>query len=234
MNIIEAENLSFRYRQPIFTGANFSIARNSVTGIIGSNGAGKTTLFDLLCRIKKPTTGKLDIHTSHPAYLSQTVSTSPALRLGDLFTMISALGLEKPINMVSAAATLSQWNISLAQRFQALSYRRPAQCSYGEIRYYFALALLVSPNDLVLLDEPTAGVDPEHRYYIWQAILSAKKEGKTVIVSSHNLQEIAQHTDIFWFINNQEVVPFQSAETFLARYGGNNMDEAFIRATSLA
>lgn len=229
-NAIEAKELCFSYDRPVFDKISFAIPVNSITGIIGSNGAGKTTLFDLFCGIKKPDGGILKNCTCHPAYLSQTVSTSPALKLGDLFDMVSNLSTKGRITRADAHSFLLQWSPSLAQRFDKLSSCRPAQCSYGEIRYYFALALLVAPNDLVLLDEPTAGVDPEHRYYIWQAIFAAKATGKTIIVSSHNLQEVAYNTDLFWFINKRQITAFRSQAEFLRRYGGNDLDEAFIKA----
>lgn len=230
MNIIEADNISFGYDRPLLSNVSFDVKDNSITGVIGVNGAGKTTLFDLLCRIRKPDRGILKVHTADPAYLSQTLTTSPALKLGDLFTMISMLGSKSGLTLADATAMLGDWNTALACRFERLSQRRSTHCSYGEIRYYFALSLLVLPNELVLMDEPTAGVDPEHRYYIWQAIHAAKSAGKTVIVSSHNLQEITQHTEVFWLIGAQKMTRFSNEMEFLSRFEADDLDQAFMNA----
>jgi ABC-2 type transport system ATP-binding protein len=230
MNIIESKNLDFGFDKPVFSKANFNVLKKSITGVIGSNGAGKTTLFDLICGVRVPEGGALDIHTENPAYLSQTVSTPPSLKMGDLFNLVSTLVSDRSINGEKAADEFRRWHPALADRFERISSRRPSQCSYGEIRYYFALTLLLMPNELILLDEPTAGVDPEHRYYIWKAISAARAKGKTIVISSHNLHEIVEYTDIFWFINNREIISYDSKQAFLQAYRSHDLDQAFINA----
>ncbi|WP_426152526.1 AAA family ATPase [Pseudomonas sp. DC3000-4b1] len=151
--------------------------------------------------------------------------------MGDMFDMISALSAFCPIARLDVVEHLGAWHPSLSKKFAALSKRRPTHCSYGEIRYYFALTLLAQPNELILLDEPTAGVDPEHRYFIWHAIAAAKKAGKTIVVSSHHLQEIADHVDLLWFVNKQQFHRFDSGQAFQRHYGGADLDTAFLNAS---
>lgn len=233
MIALKVKEMDFNYgAHNVFENANLVAYQGTVVGIMGANGAGKTTFFDILCGLRKPSKGHVTRACASPLYLSQTLSTSPSLRLGELFAMVVCLNGNISVSRDEAVQYLSRWSPPLAQRFEGLWNKRPGQCSYGQIRYFFALTLLCLPSPLILLDEPTAGVDPEHRHYIWQCIHAARQEGATILVASHHIEEITRHAQTFWMIRHKQFECFDSQQAFLQRFPAADVDAAFIRAAT--
>ena len=94
------------------------------------------------------------------------------------------------------------------------------------------LLLLAVGAELVVLDEPTAGVDPEFRFYLWQCLTAAAKEGSAVLVSSHGIEEVTRHCGHFYMIHQKQFLRFPNGEAFKAHFQAGSLDEAFIRAAS--
>lgn len=120
-----------------------------------------------------------------------------------------------------------------AGAFQKLRKKKASKCSYGEVRSFISLTLLMTGSDLIMLDEPTAGVDPEFRHYIWLGVKSACREGASVMISSHYTQEIVDNCTRFYMLAHQQLQAFDNADQLLARYQANSLDEAFIKALAV-
>ncbi len=233
MTKITIRDLGYSYaRTPLFHKLNFSACRGEAIGILGSNGAGKTTLFDLICNLRKPDAGTLTNNACRQLYLSQTLSPPPGLRMQEIHALITHLDGDKPRSAGETFKCMERWSVPLYKRYAALWNKKPANCSYGEIRSFFTLTLLVMQGDLLILDEPTAGVDPDFRHYIWLAIRKACAEGATVLVSSHHIQEITANCDRFYMLAQRTLQEFSSAEHFMTHHDTECLDEAFILASS--
>ncbi|MQG96184.1 ATP-binding cassette domain-containing protein [Pseudomonas sp. MN1F] len=233
MNILNLTDLSFSYENlPLIKNVALNLNAGERVGILGSNGAGKTTLFDLICKIKKPSSGQVVNSARSQAYLTQILTPPPLLRMSETGELIRHLSSTVPLSQSEIMARLAKWSPSLYKRYTSISQKKVARCSYGEIRSYFTLTLLLLESDLIILDEPTAGVDAEFRYYIWLAINSARQEGASVLVSSHYTEEIAANCDRFYMLANQRLEAFDSGGEFMSRYNASSLDEAFIKASS--
>ncbi|MCU0126572.1 ATP-binding cassette domain-containing protein [Pseudomonas vlassakiae] len=233
MNILNLKDLSFSYENlPLFKNVTLSLRTGEVIGILGSNGAGKTTLFDLICHIKKPSGGQMLNSARRQAYLTQILTPPPLLRMSETGALIKHLSSTVPPSQSEIMARLARWSPALYKRYDSISQKKVARCSYGEIRSYFTLTLLLLRSDLIILDEPTAGVDAEFRHFIWFAINAARKEGASVLVSSHYTEEIAANCDRFYLLANQRLDAFGSGGDFMSRYNASSLDEAFITASS--
>lgn len=231
MTLVSVENLTFAYpRRQVFDNASMSVARHRITGIVGSNGAGKTTFFDILCGLRTPETINLSVHARDRVYLSQTISAPASLKMRDVYALMAYLNGRTPLSERALSVRLEQISPRLSARFKDLWKKRPALCSYGELRSFFTLSMLMLDAELVILDEPTAGVDPEFRYYLWQGLKQACLEGTSVIVSSHHIDEIATYCDRFYLLHDQRFEAFESGEAFMDRYGATTLDGAFIQA----
>lgn len=231
MHRVEGEDISFSYKnRVILSNANIRVDRGQVIGLLGSNGSGKTTFFDLLCGVKKIDSGSLKVQRERLLYLSQMISAPPALRMKDIFKMITLLATSRRSHMEAIIATLSQWSPELANRYKTLWDKRSSLCSYGEARWFFTTSLLAISTDLVVLDEPTAGVDTECRFYTWQCVKAAVSSGVSVLVSSHDVKEITEHSDAFYMLANHQFTRFADAEEYTARYQTDSVDKAFILA----
>ncbi|MDR0278800.1 MAG: ABC transporter ATP-binding protein [Paucimonas sp.] len=229
MVAIKAEALSLKFDdKTLFDKADILIKRNEITGIIGKNGAGKTTFFDLICGVRNPDQGTLQNLAKSHAYLSQTLGMPATLSMREIYEMTASLSCERIPSLAMTLENFHAWDTRLAAKFGDTLKKRPSHCSYGEIRFFFTLSLISFSKELLILDEPTAGVDPESRHYIWSFIKKAKEAGTTIIVSSHNIQEICEHCDSFHLIHNHRFSRFANAQAFMSRFGGNTLDDAFI------
>ncbi|MDZ3993789.1 ATP-binding cassette domain-containing protein [Pseudomonas sp. Teo4] len=235
MNLLRISDVSFEANnKTLFKHVNFNAKKGETIGLLGPNGAGKTTLMDLICNIKQPHMGVISNAALRPIYLSQTLSAPPSLRMGDIHTLITNLSSSTPPSKTETLNKLKHWSPTLHERYSTIWMKKPSICSYGEIRSFFTLSLLSMDSDLLILDEPTAGVDPEFRHYIWLGIQNACKEGATVIVSSHYIQEIINHCHRFYMLARQQLEPFANADDFLNRHHASTLDEAFIKASSIS
>ncbi|WP_281869551.1 ATP-binding cassette domain-containing protein [Pseudomonas sp. BR1R-5] len=232
MSLLKIENLSFRNgSKTIIDNLTLHIRKNETLGLLGCNGAGKTTLFDLICGIKNATHGRIINHSKTPAYLTQIITPPPLLRMSEVGKLICNLNSNTPPTHPEILSRLTQWSPSLSKRYADISQKKASTCSYGEIRSFFALTLLLLNNDLIILDEPTAGVDPEFRHYIWLGINNACQEGASVLISSHYTEEITTNCHRFYMLANRRAEAFNSGEEFMARHRATSLDEAFVNAS---
>lgn len=192
--MIEAQALC-KYFGPVraLDGIDLSIDNGKPTGLVGPNGAGKTTLFSVLCGFLNPTTGRVRI-AGHPplakalhgriAILPQDAALAPAVPIAKQLSFMAELqGFDRRGARAETARTLELVNLSDS------ALRPPEALSHGmKKRAAIAQAFIGSP-DLVLLDEPTAGLDPNTAAPIRELIRSTAHERKFVI-SSHNLADI--------------------------------------------
>lgn len=164
------------------------IERGEVVALLGPNGAGKTTLLDMVLGFTPPTRGSVSVLGRDPAdaiaagqvsSVMQTGGLLPRLTVGETLEMVADLfGREQDVLAVARRAGIAE-----------LLHRRVGRCSGGEQqRLRFALALLPDP-DLLLLDEPTAGLDVEARRAFWAAIREDTERGRTVVFATHYLAE---------------------------------------------
>jgi ABC-2 type transport system ATP-binding protein len=233
MNALEVTGMTFNYPdKDIFQDANMSVSSYKITGLLGGNGAGKTTFFDLLCRIEKNYSGVVTNNFDYMLYLSQILTVPPALRMGDIAKMIVALCSKQDADSNKLNDYVDQQGFAVAMRYKEIMLKKSSLCSYGEKRWFFTMTLLAFEPDFIILDEPTAGVDPEYRHYIWQGLRNATKNGAAVLISSHNIEEIVKNCDCFYMINQQRFSKFDNGPSFMKFYGGESLDEAFRLAST--
>lgn len=235
MNALQVNDFSFGYSDaPLFVNTSLCVESGSIVGLLGPNGSGKTTFFDIICGITNTKTINIKIDFKKILYLSQSITTPPMLRMFDIFKMTTLLVCSELVSRQRALEKLQAWSPEIIERYMAIWNKKSGLCSYGEKRWFFTLTLLALDADLVILDEPSAGVDPEFRYYIWKCLAGAARDGTAVLVSSHNIEEIVAHCDRFYMISNRTFTPFQSGEQFKKHYQASSMDEAFIHAAAIS
>jgi len=200
MKMVEIENLNFEYPdKKVLHDVSFSIEAGSVTALVGPNGAGKTTLLRCMVALEKIHSGKITIGgfdvTDHPreihhmtGYLSDFFGLYEGMTLRQCLTYmgwcqkIPELDLRKRIYDVAEEVGISK---ILDQKAQSLSrgYRQ---------RLGVGLALIHDPRFLIL-DEPSSGLDPDARIALSRLIRRLHSQGKTIIVSSHILNELEDY-----------------------------------------
>lgn len=168
---------------------SFSIQKGEVVAILGPNGAGKTTTISMILGLLNPTSGEVKLFNQHPTdkkvrerigTMLQEVSVMQGLKVRELLDLIR--------NYYPSPHTLEKV-ISLTGLSESELKMRAEKLSGGQKRRLnFALALAGNP-DLIILDEPTVGMDISARNRFWQTIQMLSEEGKTIIFTTHYLQE---------------------------------------------
>jgi len=173
---------------------DLEIEQGEVVAFLGPNGAGKTTTIDMLLGLSRPTDGTVDVLGLRPRQAIARGLVSAVMQTGGLLKDLtvretlaytaSLFADTQPVDDVLAHAGIS-----------GLADRRVGKCSGGEQqRLRFAMALLSDPA-LLLLDEPTTGMDVEGRRSFWSAIRSDAEKGRTVLFATHYLEEADQYAD---------------------------------------
>lgn len=187
-----------------------SVARGRILGFLGPNGSGKTTTIRMLCGLLTPDSGEgrclgYDIRTEqeeikrHVGYMTQGFSLYRDLTIRENLEFVARIyGLESP----RAAAQAALERLGLAGRANQLA----GELS-GGWKQRLALGACVLPNpSLLLLDEPTAGVDPKARRDFWDEIHHLTTRGLTVLVSTHYMDEAERCHEIAYILDGKLLV----------------------------
>ena len=212
-------------------GVNLHVRRGTVFGLLGPNGAGKTTLIRLINQIIAPDSGTIlfDGHPITPAdvmqigYLPEERGLYKKMRVGEQAIYLARLkGLDKQ----TAQQRLRQW-------FERLDitdwWNRPVEeLSKGmQQKVQFVVTMLHNPQ-LLILDEPFSGFDPVNADMLKREILRLKKEGTTIIFSTHNMPSAEELCDDIALINHARVVLSGSLADIKANNPGKGLDRIFI------
>ncbi|WP_057765612.1 ABC transporter ATP-binding protein [Cytobacillus praedii] len=185
---------------------SFSIKKGEVVAILGPNGAGKTTTIMMMLGLLEPTSGEVRLFTSHPkekkireriGAMLQEVSVIDALKVKEIIQLFrSYYPSPMPFEELVAFTGLSKDDLK----------RRADKLSGGQKRRLgFALALAGNP-DLIFLDEPTVGLDIASRKLFWHTIDELKAQGKTIIFTTHYLQEADDVADRIILFNHGTII----------------------------
>ena len=223
MEPVAAEGLTKRFgKVTAVDGLSFSLGPGTVTGFLGPNGAGKTTTLRMLLGLAAPSSGRALVFGRPYAELEQ-----PVRRVGAVLEATDfhpgRTGLDH-LRVLTAAAGLPQARVdevlSLVE-LGAVARRRVKTYSLGmRQRLGLAVALLGDP-ELLILDEPANGLDPEGIRWLRDFLRAFAGAGKTAFVSSHVLAEVAQTIDRVVIINRGRLVVESPLAELTARVAGS-------------
>lgn len=174
-------------------GIDLSIHRGEIVALLGPNGAGKTTTLDMLLGLTDPSSGRVSIFGKKAAKAAATGSIAAVLQTGGLLSDLSVRETVDVIASLHGRAALARVPEVLERTdLTEIARRRISKCSGGEQqRVKFALALVADPEILVL-DEPTAGMDVTARRHFWDVMRADASTGRTILFATHYLEEAEQ------------------------------------------
>jgi ABC-2 type transport system ATP-binding protein len=184
---------------------NFRVRAGEVVALLGPNGAGKTTAVKLLLGLMPPNSGKVRVFGNDPTNPENRMRTGAMLQVG---RVPETLRVREHIDLFSTyySRPLPAEDVLAAAGLEKLRDRKFAELSGGQKqRVLFALAICGDP-DLLFLDEPTVGLDVEARRMLWDQIRRLIARGKTVLLTTHYLQEADALADRIAVINQGEIV----------------------------
>ena len=217
-------------------GINLNVAAGEVVAFLGPNGAGKTTTIDVILGLSQPTAGQVSVFGMHPRQAISRGLVSAVMQTGGL---LKDLTVEETARYTASLFTHTRPVAEVLQRagISDIADRRVGKCSGGEQqRLRFAMALLSDP-ELLILDEPTTGMDVEGRRSFWGAIRHDTAEGRTVLFATHYLEEADAYADRIILLRHGLIVADGTSSEVKAMAAGRTVratlagaDEAMLRA----
>jgi ABC-2 type transport system ATP-binding protein len=210
---------------------NFNVNSGQVVALLGPNGAGKTTAVKLLLGLMQPDSGKARVFAGDPTNPQNRMRTGAMLQVGKV---PETLRVREHIDLFSSyyPNPMPLQEVLAAAGLEKLRDRKFGDLSGGQRqRTLFALAICGNP-DLLFLDEPTVGLDVEARRSLWEEIRRLVERGKTVLLTTHYLEEADALADRIAVINQGEIIAAGTPSQIKAQNGGKRI--RCVTALSLA
>lgn len=230
--MIKAENLKKSYGSTVAVdGVSFEVQKGQTLGLLGPNGAGKTTTIQMLCGLLKPDAGKITLDgKTDPGQVEVRMSLGvvpQALALYEELSALENLRFFGKIYGLSGQKLKERVNncldiAGLAKR----SKERASKYSGGMKRRLNMVCSLLHDPPILLLDEPTVGVDPQSRNLIFETIEDMSKQGRTIIYTTHYMEEAQRLCDKVAIIDHGKILEMDSVENLIAKHGGPSHIEA--------
>jgi ABC-2 type transport system ATP-binding protein len=203
-------------------GVSLTINKGSSLGLLGPNGAGKTTTIRMLIGAIKPDRGNIDVdgQPSHLRSVRSKVGIAPqALALYDELSAQENLNFFCSLYGLSAAKRKErvEWALEFAQLENRRNDRVQTFSGGMKRRLNLATALVHDP-EILLLDEPTVGVDPQSRNHIFASIEKLKEQGRTLIYTTHYMEEVDRLCDTVAIMDNGQVLARGTVDELVNEY----------------
>ena len=233
-SVISVEGLVKRY--PSVTavdGISFAVARGAITGLLGGNGAGKTTTLGMLLGLVLPTAGAIailgeDMRRHRHRALARMNFTSPYVDLPARLTARENLAVFATLFGVrDVRGRIARLAEDL--RLRAFLDRKAGVLSSGQKTRLGVAKALINEPEVLLLDEPTASLDPDTGDWVRSYLERYRREtGATILLASHNMLEVERLCDDVLMMKDGAIVDRGAPATLIARHGRTTMEEVFL------
>jgi ABC-2 type transport system ATP-binding protein len=235
---IVIEHLGKKYQDvTALNDLTLQVGKGELFGLLGPNGAGKTTTINILCGLVKPTAGTATVcgydvvkeslkikdligvciqETAIYPYLTGTENV-------DLFGNLHAMNkgeLKERRNMLLTKMGLAED-----------AKRRAGKYSGGMKRRLSLILALISDPQIAFLDEPTVAMDPQSRHAVWDFLKGLKKEEKTIVLTTHYMEEAEELCDRVGIIDHGKLIALGTPKELISKNQVNNLEELFLKLT---
>jgi ABC-type multidrug transport system, ATPase component len=219
-----------------FTAVNdlsFDIPKGKIFGFLGPNGSGKSTTIRMICGVLSPTSGEGKVLGYDLVKESEKIKQNIGY-MSQKFSLYEDLTVEENLEFYGNIYMLSKDRLEQRKKelIEMANLKGKEKSLAGTLsggwkqRLALGCALIHNPS-LLVLDEPTAGVDPVSRREFWHTITELVKGGITVLVTTHYMDE-ASICDIIGFIYNSKLVTIDTPEALYEKHGTGNLEDIFI------
>jgi ABC-2 type transport system ATP-binding protein len=200
-------------------GVDLEINTGEIVAFLGPNGAGKTTTLDMVLGLSDPSSGTVNVLGAPAAKAARSGRIAAVLQTGGL---LRDLSVRETVTAIASMFKATQRVDEVMERadLTRLAKRRVGKCSGGEQqRLKFALALIPDP-DVLVLDEPTAGMDVSARRHFWDVMRADADAGRTVVFATHYLEEAEQNAQRTVVVNHGRIGADAPTRELRASLGG--------------
>jgi len=235
---ITVENLVKKFEDvTAVDGISLQVKKGELFGLLGPNGAGKSTAINILCGLTKPTSGAAKVGGYDVQRETGKVKELIGVCLQETAIYPYLTGAE---NMELFGNLHAMNKETLRKRRDILlenvgltgdAKRRTAKYSGGMKRRLSLILALIHDPQIAFLDEPTVGMDPKSRHDVWDFITGLKKNGKTIILTTHYMEEAEELCDRVGIIDRGKLIALGSPEALISKHKVKNLEEVFIKIT---
>ena len=237
-NAIKIDGLVKRFEEvTAVDGLSLKIRKGEIFGLLGPNGAGKSTTINILSGLVEPTSGSatvggydivkqaskvrtlIGVCPQHSAYYKYLTGRENIHMFGELHGMERGLIKERTADLID--------NIGLVEAAD----RKAGGYSGGMVRRVNLAMALVHDPQIAFLDEPTVGMDPQSRRATWGFIEEFRERGRTVILTTHYIEEAEELADRVGIIDNGKLIALDTPRALIEANGGGNLENVFIGLT---
>ncbi|NLT24941.1 MAG: ABC transporter ATP-binding protein [Syntrophorhabdus sp.] len=228
MEIITAKDLIKDYNGfRAVDGVSFSIVKGECFGFLGPNGAGKTTIMRIIHCFLPPTGGEVRV-------LGYDVTKEPSLIKARMGVMPQDDSLDPDLSVIQNLVVYGRYfdmpkkkTVPLARELLAsvgLTDKMKAnirELSGGMKRSLLLARSIVNDPDVIILDEPTTGLDPHSRQMVWKRLEDLKRQGKTLLLTTHYMEEAERLCDRVAIMDRGKIIVIASPRDLMDEHGGN-------------
>ena len=234
---IEINNLSKQYNNvQAVKNINFKINKGSIVGLLGPNGCGKTTTIGMMLGLIKPTSGTVFINgqnieseNNRTNILEKMNFISPYVELPKKLTVeenLQVYGRMYGVNNLQDKISHLMKDLNLFE----FKKRKTGELSSGQKNRVSLAKALINDPEILLLDEPTASLDPDVGDYVRTYIEnSASKKGTTILLASHNMNEVERLCHEVMMMKNGEIIDKGTSKNLINKHGRKNLEEVFLK-----
>ena len=234
---IEIKNLSKQYNNLLAVkNINFKINKGSIVGLLGPNGCGKTTTMGMILGLIKPSSGSVFINGQNienenirTKILEKVNFISPYVELPKKLTVEENL---KVYGRMYGVNNLQEKISDLMKQLNLFEFkkRKTGELSSGQKNRVSLAKALINDPEILLLDEPTASLDPDVGDYIRTYIEGyASKKGATILLASHNMNEVERLCNEVMMMKNGKIIDKGTCSSLINKHGRKNLEETFLK-----
>ncbi|MEO1768476.1 ABC transporter ATP-binding protein [Candidatus Enterococcus ferrettii] len=231
MNTITINHLSKQFgNKQVLKDVSLEVKKGTVFGLLGPNGAGKTTLIECILGLKKPESGEALI-------LGQTARKQRKTVFEQVGVQLQASNFQNNIRVDELCQEMSALYREplayqdLLEQFDLTEFQKQrADSLSGGQKQRLSLVLALLPNpEIVFLDELTTGLDTEARREVWRILRSLKKQGLTIFLTTHYLEEAEQLCDELVFLKKGQIIERQNLEQLQQQENYLNLEDYYLQ-----
>ena len=233
---IEIKNLSKKFNKVYAVkNVNFTIGTNKTIGLLGPNGCGKTTSIGMMLGLIKPTTGDIIIQDKNINTFQRNTLLSIMNFASPYVELPKKLSVKQNLQIYGRLYGVKDLSLRIDELAEDLNLKdfinkKTGELSSGQKNRVSLAKSLINKPEILLLDEPTASLDPDIGDYVRSYVQSYKSKNKvTILLASHNMAEVERLCDSIIMMKKGKIIDQGTSKEIINRHGRTNLEETFLK-----